>query len=199
MVFCSFFVIRTITNSCFEIVGWTVANSFVQSLFDIIEAGRPKDRFIVSGVQELPAVRRSGRADETVTHFRGTGRAAADREVAISQWLNNSGIPAGVPQPIVLGDRPVTRWHTSFPAPAGDSRRAGVGTSGTACTDPADRTRELLEYNLFHGPTAPARFRLYRYCVVLYWNAFHRADPRAPPGRRRLSTLRRRPGRGPAW
>ncbi|MGQ4599364.1 phosphotransferase [Nocardia sp. R6R-6] len=40
----------------------------------------------------------------------------AQRELRVSQWLNSSGIPtvevvAELPQPIVVGDRPVTWWH----------------------------------------------------------------------------------------
>ncbi|WP_280267944.1 phosphotransferase [Nocardia wallacei] len=43
-------------------------------------------------------------------------RTDAEREVRVSQWLNNSGITtveavAELPQPIVIDDRPVTWWH----------------------------------------------------------------------------------------
>lgn len=41
---------------------------------------------------------------------------AAERELRVSQWLNQSGIPTveavpSVPQPVVVDDRPVTWWH----------------------------------------------------------------------------------------
>lgn len=40
----------------------------------------------------------------------------AERELRVSRWLNSSGIPtvdaiSGLPQPIVVDDRPVTWWH----------------------------------------------------------------------------------------
>ena len=57
-------------------------------------------------------------------------RVVAEKEVAVSRWLNNSGLPAarligGVEQPTVINDRPVTWWtlipkhRTATPAELG--------------------------------------------------------------------------------
>ncbi|MDQ1248110.1 MAG: hypothetical protein QG597_2482 [Actinomycetota bacterium] len=94
---------------------------------------------------------------------RGDGRrAVAEKEVAVSRWLEAAGVPAaravrGIQQPVMVGDHPVTFWElieTTGPEPTYDDlgrllRRVHELPKPTEFElppqRPLDRTRDRIE------------------------------------------------------
>ncbi|WP_036536987.1 phosphotransferase [Nocardia cyriacigeorgica] len=133
--------------------------------------------------------------DGIIARIGSPGRAdTARRELRISHWLNDSGVPTveaeeTLPQPIIVEDRPVTWWRLIPNHRAATPAELGSALARLHVLDPPT-TFELPEYQPLAGvaeriTTATTISQDDKQWLTRHYTAIHRRYEQLPPTNRR--------------